>query len=147
MNRDTIRIVLALGVILALALALAPRAALAGEDLPGGNSYPCKEFHTVRSGETLFTIARKYDVPALQLIVMNQLENANLIYPGEEMCVKFFKTAGAFYAVESGDTFSQIAKDYEVDPKFLAFVNGIDDPNVIFQGQLLFIPRGYKLYR
>jgi len=46
-------------------------------------------YHTVVSGDTMWAIARKYDISLSDLIALNpQIKNPNLIYPGEKVRVR-----------------------------------------------------------
>jgi peptidoglycan endopeptidase LytF len=49
-------------------------------------------------------------------------------------------SAGAAYAVQSGDTLSQIAAANGVSVRTLMDANGINNPNIIFVGQVLVLP-------
>lgn len=46
------------------------------------------------------------------------------------------------YTVRSGDTLSGIALNYGTTYRYLAEINGIENPNLIYQGQTLVIPKG-----
>ncbi len=46
-------------------------------------------WHTVKKGETLWGISKKYGVALVEVIALNpQIKNPNLIYPGEKVRVK-----------------------------------------------------------
>ena len=47
-----------------------------------------------------------------------------------------------YYTVQSGDTLSYIASQYGTTYRYLAEINGIDNPNLIYPGQTLIIPKG-----
>ena len=47
----------------------------------------CKQTHTVVAGEYLSKIAAQYKVTWLYLAELNDLEDANLIYPGQVLCI------------------------------------------------------------
>ncbi len=50
------------------------------------------------------------------------------------------------YIVKKGDTLSKIAKSYGMDYRDLAEYNGIENPNLIFTGQRIYIPlTGFKV--
>lgn len=46
-----------------------------------------------------------------------------------------------YYTVKPGDTLSEIAKKYGISYQYLASINGIDDPNIIYSGQILIVPK------
>lgn len=51
---------------------------------PAGNAAETQKVHTVRKGDTLWALARRYGVELAALIRANpQIKNPNLIYPGE----------------------------------------------------------------
>jgi GH25 family lysozyme M1 (1,4-beta-N-acetylmuramidase)/LysM repeat protein len=47
-----------------------------------------------------------------------------------------------YYIVQSGDTLSRIAQKYNTTYKVLASINGIVNPNLIYQGQKIILPSG-----
>lgn len=47
-----------------------------------------------------------------------------------------------YYRVQSGDTLSKIAQQYGTTYQYLAEINGIDNPNLIYAGQTLIVPNG-----
>ena len=47
-----------------------------------------------------------------------------------------------YYTVQSGDTLSYIASQYGTTYRYLTDINGIDNPNLIYPGQTLIIPKG-----
>lgn len=48
--------------------------------------------------------------------------------------------SGAGYVVQAGDTMASLAREWDVSVQRLAARNGIEDPNLIFAGQLLCLP-------
>ncbi|PWH20953.1 MAG: hypothetical protein DDG58_00125 [Ardenticatenia bacterium] len=50
-------------------------------------AFGCLAHHTVQPGETLFSIAMRYQVTVSSLIQANAIANANLIYAGQRLCV------------------------------------------------------------
>lgn len=47
-----------------------------------------KEYYTVKKGDTLSGIAKKYNTTVKKLVSLNKIKNANLIYPGQKLRVK-----------------------------------------------------------
>ena len=44
-----------------------------------------KRYHTVRSGETLYSISRRHDLTVQKIRRLNKLNNSSLIYPGQKL--------------------------------------------------------------
>lgn len=51
-------------------------------------SKPKVEYYTVKSGDTLSAIAKKYGTTVNQLVKLNNIKNPNLIYPNQKLRVK-----------------------------------------------------------
>ena len=47
---------------------------------------------------------------------------------------------GAYHCVRYGETLYSIGRMYNVDPYYIAHVNGLYNPNHIYAGQVLYIP-------
>jgi LysM repeat protein len=47
---------------------------------------------------------------------------------------------GAYHCVRWGETLYSIGRTYDVDPYYIAQVNGLRNPNHIYAGQILYIP-------
>ena len=47
---------------------------------------------------------------------------------------------GAYHCVRWGETLYSIGRQYDVDPYYIAQVNGLYNPNHIYAGQVLYIP-------
>ena len=57
----------------------------AGDDGPGDGG--CRAVHTVCSGDTLNKIAAWNDTSLRAILRVNEIPNADLIYPGQELCI------------------------------------------------------------
>ena len=78
------------------------------------------------------------------IVEINNIQNPNLIYPGEKLRITESSntnlnpvTQNNYYTVQRGDTLSGIAKKYGVSVQYLANLNGIRNPNLIYAGQFL----------
>lgn len=110
---------------------------------------PAATSYTVKKGDTLSAIAKTYGTTVATLQSLNNIKNANLIYPGQ--IIKLPQTTGNnasngtsmvtsksnTYTVKKGDTLSEIAKKYGTTVSQLQKLNNIKDPNVIYAGQIL----------
>jgi membrane-bound lytic murein transglycosylase D len=102
--------------------------------------------HTVRRGDSLHIVARRYGTSVAQLKRDNGL-SSNLIHPGQVLKVGSTKTASAGtasadkrYQVSSGDTLGAIATHHGVALTSLLDVNGLTPRSRIYPGQWLTIP-------
>lgn len=94
--------------------------------------------YTVRSGDTLSSIAAKFNTSYQALASLNNISNPNLIFAGQVLRVNgSANTASAYYTVRTGDTLSSIASRYGVSYQILASLNGLSNANLIFPGQIL----------
>lgn len=100
--------------------------------------------HTVQPGENLYRIALTYNVELEELVSLNGLSSADVIYVGQEIKVPGITsvsgTAGNVYIVQAGDTLSSIAFRYGVSTQEILFENTLDSADVIYVGQQLAIP-------
>ena len=99
--------------------------------------------YTVRSGDTLSTIAQRHGVSLSSLIAANpQISNPNLIHPGQQIHLSGNGSGGS-HTVRSGDTLSGIAASNGVSLSALIAANPqIRDPDLIHPGQQVRIPGG-----
>ncbi len=112
---------------------------------------------TVRSGDTLSGIAQRHGVSLGELLRANpQIKNPDLIYPGQQLNLPGWNgqsgvdepkaqqvdLGGGTYTVKPGDTLSAIGSRFGVSYQALASMNGLANPNLIFAGQVLHLPRG-----
>ena len=116
----------------------------------------CK--YTVRRGDTMFGISRKFGMPIWVVSNLNHITNVNLVRSGSTLFVpcrvptksepkgklepkhddKPF--VGCSYRVQRGQTLFGIADRFDTSVGFLAAVNHIANPSKIFAGQWLRVP-------
>lgn len=131
-------LVVALAVLTLLILPLS--AAAEPAQTAGGSG--CAQFYTVKSGDTLSKIARRYGTTVSNLAALNGIANPNQIVIGSTLCVKAQapKPAGRCYTVKRGDTLYSIARKFGLTAACLAQANNIPNPNEIYAGRVLWIP-------
>lgn len=100
--------------------------------------------YTVQRGNTLSQIASTYGVTVNHIVQMNNIQNPNLIYPGEKLRITESSNTNLnpvmqnnYYTIQRGDTLSGIARRYGVTVQYLVNLNGIRNPNLIYAGELL----------
>ncbi len=110
---------------------------------------PNGQLYTVRSGDTLFFIARRFNISLQSLINANpQITDPNTIYPGQVICIPSATPGpgvpcpgGQIYRVVSGDTLFGIAQRFGVTLDALIRANPqITNPDRIFPGQEICVP-------
>jgi surface antigen len=95
--------------------------------------------HTVESGESLWSIAKKYDLKIETIIWANDIKDA-IIQPGQKLTI--LPVDGLIHLVEKGDTLESIAVKYKADSGKIVAINEIFSPDEIFENQALIIPDG-----
>ncbi|WP_122638594.1 LysM peptidoglycan-binding domain-containing protein [Romboutsia sp. Marseille-P6047] len=104
--------------------------------------------YVVQRGDTLSGIAQRFDTTVDELVKLNDISNPNLIYIGEILKIPTTKnikrTASVSehmhtltYVVEEGDTLSGIARRFNTTVAELVRINNIQNPNLIYVGQVL----------
>jgi membrane-bound lytic murein transglycosylase D len=103
-------------------------------------SVPVGGAHTVRRGDSLYTIARRYRTTVARLKRDNKL-SSNTIHPGQKLDIHPGSQAGLRrYQVVGGDTLGGIAEAHSVSLSGLLRVNGLGRRSTIYPGQQLTIP-------
>ena len=102
-------------------------------EIPSGTTY------RVVAGDTLTSIARKYQVTVDDLIRANKIENKDFIVTGTVLKIPKASTEST-YTVKAGDTLYDIARRYNTDWKTIYEKNKSiigNDPSIIKVGQKL----------
>ena len=102
-------------------------------------------YYIVKKGDSLYSIANKYNISVNELKSINNLTNDNL-YIGQKLSLVPTNTMDDnIYIVKLGDTLYSIAKRYNVSVNDLKNANKIDN-NIISVGQQLVIPNNSNYY-
>src|SRR5688572_3818337 len=133
--------------------------------IPGGGTSPGgTTTYTVQAGDTLFSIARRFNTTVDRLIALNGITNPNVLNIGQVLIVgtsggqpqpttapRSAPTAAATeppsdrtitYTVQSGDTLGQIAVRFNSAYQSIALLNNIASPDIISPGRVLIVRRG-----
>ena len=91
---------------------------------------------TVKKGDTVYSLSRKYNVPTRSVIELNRLKTPFLLYAGQRL--KLPKPV--IHVVRKGDTVYSISRRYNVDMSLLVRQNKLKEPYNIYEGQFLKLP-------
>jgi len=92
---------------------------------------------TVYSGDTVYSIARRYSLSVRELIEANSLQPPYQLAPGT---VLRLPGGGSDYLVQKGDTLSVLARRFKVDFNSFAATNNKRAPYVLHVGERLRLP-------
>lgn len=92
---------------------------------------------TVQAGDTVYSIARRYNLSVRDLIDANRLEPPYQLSPG---LVLRLPGGGADYVVQKGDTLLGLARRFKVDFNSLAATNNKTPPYIVRVGERLTLP-------
>lgn len=97
-------------------------------------SLKAENYHIVQKGDTLYSLARQYQIPLKELQSLNKVQSR--IYPGQKLKIPgdYF-----YYTVNSGDTYYSIAAEFSLPVKELMDYN-LAVKSTIYPGALLKIP-------
>lgn len=87
--------------------------------VPNNNSFFNK--YIIKKGDTIYEIAKMYNIKATDLSKLNGLEEDEYIYPGEEIIVP--RPGTSFYITETNDTLNKVANALNTTPNNLANQN------------------------
>lgn len=116
--------------------------------------------YVVRRGDTLYSIARRYGTSVQAIMNANGLRNGNFIWVGQRLTIPgasggssssgggstqgggTIPSSGSVHVVSRGETVASIARRYGTTVAAIATLNGLRNPNLIYVGQRLNIPKG-----
>ena len=107
--------------------------------------------YTVKAGDTLYGISRKFGMSLSQLISSNGISTSSIIRPGQTLRVvggeasatvvrtstSTARTSGGNYVVQSGDTLYSIARRSGMSLNSLLTLNSLSQSSIIYPGQSL----------
>ena len=102
----------------------------------GENAFP----YTVRPGNTLWALARRFGTTVDALVELNHIKDPNLIYVNQILRIPGTAPIEKTYTVQPGDTLWCISMEYGITVNQLVQLNSIQNPNLIYPGQVLRIP-------
>ena len=120
------------------------RAAADPHALPGGSGY-----YTVQRGDALAQIAKDHGMGLKDILRLNGLTNANLIWVGQQLRVSARveaiqpekqdkpAVASTIYVVQAEDSLEAIALEHNISVQDLMLANGLPNASFVWSGQKL----------
>jgi LysM repeat protein len=113
--------------------------------------YPVPDSYTLREGEFVFCLGRRFNILPEDILVYNGIEDGTIFYPGEVIKIppnsrpyigdRALRFHPDTYSVVFGDTLYSIACLYgDVDPRAIAAANDLDIDQALTPGTVLQIP-------
>ncbi len=93
--------------------------------------------YKVKSGDTLVTIAREFDVSMKTLWWANKLKSKDDLHIGQVLRIP--PVSGLVVTVKDTDTLESLATEHGVKAEKIVELNGLDDPTLVV-GQVLVLP-------
>ncbi len=123
----------------------------------GSAAVMAQQIHVVQAGETLYSIARRYDKTVAEIAQANGMSAPYTIHAGNQLTIPAAgspaqapapapaqqpqQPSGATtYTVQRGDNLATIAAQFGITYIQLAQMNNIADPDVLHVGQVLQVP-------
>ncbi|HSV96059.1 MAG TPA: M23 family metallopeptidase [Spirochaetota bacterium] len=94
--------------------------------------------YTIRRGDNLWTIAKKFGIDHRLIIRINEIRNPDSLRPGKKIMVPC--RTGVYYTVRRGDTITGIASRYRIGAGKISSHNEIT--SLIKPGMRIFLPGG-----
>jgi len=98
--------------------------------------------YIVEQGDTISTIAKKFDVGVNTILWQNNLNAYSVIRPGDVLSI--LPVSGVVHTVASGETVKAIAGKYDIPESTIAEYNKLSASGFLTIGQKLIVPGGRK---
>ena len=97
-----------------------------------------EDIYTVKKGDTLYSISRKYNIPIDKIKELNNLDS-NILSIGQKLILKeeLIPTNEIIYTVKRGDTLYSISKRYGVNIEDIINLNNLQSTILSINQQLL----------
>ncbi len=117
------------------------------------DQYGYKTEYTLKNGDSLWTVAKKFNVSTSELSSWNRIKRSQVLQPGMKLViwlpdsVQTSRSPGAKfrkYVVKSGDSLWEIARANNLSTKTIARYNQITEKAFLKPGQILKIPYDHE---
>lgn len=101
---------------------------------------PLITVYTVKSGDTLSTIASQFSISTNTILWANDLTKKSVVRVGQKLTI--LPVSGVVYTVGKGNTLGGIAAKFDVDVEEIISFNDLEEDKTIRVGMKLIIPNG-----
>jgi murein DD-endopeptidase MepM/ murein hydrolase activator NlpD len=91
-------------------------------------------YHVIQPGETLYSVAKKYDLDSDTLVAANGISDASKLKPGQKLLIP------EIHKVRKGETLYGIARSYGIAVEELRKANNLSTRSIIRVGDALVVP-------
>ncbi|MGL1894105.1 MAG: M23 family metallopeptidase [Spirochaetaceae bacterium] len=99
--------------------------------------------HTLKEGETIYGLSKKYDIAVKEIIKKNNIYDINALIVGTELFIPQIDLIDKFYTVKKGDTLYSISQKNNIPLSVFMEYNGLIRNDYISLGQILKLPKKY----
>lgn len=99
--------------------------------------------YTIQSGDTLYSIARRFNTTVENLLKFNYIPNPTMIQVGQQLVIPESPPEAILYTVRPGDTLYAIARRYGTQVSILMTFNYLTS-TLIYPGQHLVVPASLR---
>jgi peptidoglycan/xylan/chitin deacetylase (PgdA/CDA1 family) len=96
--------------------------------------------YVVKLGDTLWKISNYFKVSLNEIVKLNNIENPDLIYVGQELIMPLKDIELTHYKVKPGDILLEICERFDTTIETISKINNINNPDLIYVDQILIIP-------
>ncbi|MFA5746466.1 MAG: peptidoglycan DD-metalloendopeptidase family protein [Candidatus Paceibacterota bacterium] len=96
--------------------------------------------YTVKEGDTLASLAEKFNISLETILWANDLKKWSSIKPGEKLVI--LPISGVMHIIEEKDTLSKVAKSYSSSQDDIIAFNQLDAGADLMLGDILVVPGG-----
>lgn len=100
------------------------------------SSFIHTETYTIKKGDTLYSISKKFNITLENLMEWNNINSANSLSIGMALIVG----KGNYYTVEKGDTLYSISKKLNFPLSEILEFNNLEEGSIISLGQVIYYP-------
>lgn len=102
--------------------------------------------YQIMINDNLDSIANEVGTTKEELMQINGIIKEMTLRPGSFIIVPKYDNNYTKYIVQKNDNMYSIAKNNNVDYKALLKLNGLDEGDYIYPGEIILIPKGFNIY-